>query len=71
MLKCIYLTESTGSKELITERMQARDHFMPPALLDSQFTTLEAPSDSWDYSIELAPENIITLIKERIHAHTH
>jgi gluconokinase len=33
-----------GSKTLIAERMQARkDHFMPPALLDSQFATLEEP----------------------------
>lgn len=31
-----------GSKGLIGERMQARtDHFMPPALLDSQLATLE------------------------------
>jgi gluconate kinase len=34
-----------GSKALIAERMAARrDHFMPPALLDSQFATLEEPS---------------------------
>jgi gluconokinase len=31
-----------GSKALIAERMQSRTgHFMPPALLDSQFATLE------------------------------
>jgi gluconokinase len=33
-----------GSKALIGDRMKARkDHFMPPALLDSQFATLEEP----------------------------
>jgi gluconokinase len=33
-----------GSKQLISERMQARKgHFMPAALLDSQFATLEEP----------------------------
>jgi gluconokinase len=33
-----------GSKALIEARMKARkDHFMPPALLDSQFATLEEP----------------------------
>lgn len=33
-----------GSKELIHQRMAARhEHFMPLALLDSQFATLEAP----------------------------
>jgi gluconokinase len=33
-----------GSRALIGERMAARQHhFMPPALLDSQFATLEEP----------------------------
>jgi gluconokinase len=33
-----------GSKELIAARLKARKgHFMPPALLDSQFATLEEP----------------------------
>lgn len=33
-----------GSKQLISERMAERTgHFMPPALLDSQFATLETP----------------------------
>ncbi len=33
-----------GSKALIRDRMKARtDHFMPPALLDSQLATLEEP----------------------------
>lgn len=34
----------TGSKALIAARMAARQgHFMPPALLDSQFASLEPP----------------------------
>jgi gluconokinase len=34
-----------GSKALIAERMQARkNHFMPLALLDSQFASLEEPA---------------------------
>lgn len=34
-----------GSRALIASRLAARKgHFMPPALLDSQFTTLEEPS---------------------------
>lgn len=33
-----------GSRELIGQRMAARQHhFMPPSLLDSQFATLEEP----------------------------
>ncbi len=34
-----------GSRELISDRMRRRKgHFMPPALLDSQFATLEKPT---------------------------
>ncbi|HEX4028546.1 MAG TPA: gluconokinase [Rhizomicrobium sp.] len=34
-----------GSRQLISERMKKRKgHFMPPALLDSQFATLEPPT---------------------------
>lgn len=34
-----------GSRQLIGERMkQRKGHFMPPALLDSQFATLEKPA---------------------------
>jgi gluconokinase len=40
----VVLVYLRGSKALIAARMQARKgHFMPPALLDSQFTTLEEP----------------------------
>ena len=35
-----------GSRELISDRMKKRKgHFMPPALLDSQFATLEATAE--------------------------
>lgn len=38
----VFFVHLTGDRELITERMSRReDHFMPPALLDSQFATLE------------------------------
>ena len=39
--KLIYLK---GNKESIAARMNARTHFMPPALLQSQFDTLEPPT---------------------------
>lgn len=36
----------SGSRDLIAERMKARQgHFMPPSLLDSQFAALEPPGD--------------------------
>ena len=38
-----------GSRELISDRMRKRKgHFMPPALLDSQFATLERPGPDED-----------------------
>ncbi len=41
-VRLVYLK---GSPDLIRQRMAARHgHFMPPALLDSQFTILEEPS---------------------------
>lgn len=41
----ILFVHLTGSRELIAERMNARDgHFMPLTLLDSQFKTLEPPA---------------------------
>lgn len=38
----VFFLHLTGEKALIARRMEERrDHFMPPALLDSQFATLE------------------------------
>jgi gluconokinase len=51
-----------GSKELIRQRMEARDHFMPPALLDSQFATLEKPEDAIAIDIELTPDEIVAAV---------
>jgi len=49
-LRFIYLK---GRKELILERMRAREgHFMPSALLASQFATLEEPAGAIVVSIE-------------------
>ncbi|TDC65932.1 gluconokinase [Actinomadura sp. GC306] len=36
-----YFLHLHGPEELLDRRMRARDHFMPPALLRSQFETLE------------------------------
>jgi carbohydrate kinase (thermoresistant glucokinase family) len=52
-----------GSKELIADRLAARkNHFMPPALLDSQFATLEEPGpDEHAIVVDIAapPEAVI------------
>jgi gluconokinase len=56
-----------GTQELIASRLaQRKGHFMPPGLLDSQFKTLEPPSEienavtvSIDASVEAIVENIM------------
>lgn len=63
-----------GSKALITERMKARkNHFMPPALLDSQFATLEEPAQDEHPIIvdiggpaEAVIKEVISRLKERL-----
>jgi gluconokinase len=62
-LRFIYLH---GSEELIRARMQARkNHFMPPALLESQFQTLEEPRDAIRVSIaDPVPVIIDNLIQQ-------
>jgi gluconokinase len=55
-----------GSKELIAERLAARQHeYMNPKLLDSQLATLEKPSDAFSVVNDKAPEVIV----EEILAH--
>jgi gluconokinase len=53
----------TGSREVIEERLKARqNHFMPPALLESQFAILEPPTDALTFSCEKTPEEIVTAL---------
>jgi len=48
-----------GTKALIAARLAARSaHFMNPALLDSQFTTLEEPRDAIAVDVSATPEEI-------------
>lgn len=53
-----------GEKAQIAERMARRNHFMPPALLDSQFAALEEPADAIEVSIMDTPEEIVTQVVE-------
>jgi gluconokinase len=66
-VRLIYLK---GSQELIGDRMRARHgHFMPPALLDSQFATLEEPGpDENPITVEIGgtPDEIVHAILERL-----
>jgi gluconokinase len=56
-----------GDLQRIAARMAARkDHFMPPALLQSQFATLEPPSDAIAVDIEQPPDAIVAEILRRL-----
>lgn len=65
-LRFIYLK---GSKELIRQRMQSREnHFMPPALLDSQFATLEEPVNAIIAPIEDPVPTLVDRVLRSINA---
>lgn len=52
-----------GSFEEINERLRSRKgHFMPKALLQSQFDVLEAPTNAITVSVQLTPEEIVSKI---------
>jgi carbohydrate kinase (thermoresistant glucokinase family) len=55
-----------GSFDLIFERMQARQHFMKPSMLKSQFDTLEPPQDAIKVSIADPVETIVEKIVETL-----
>lgn len=60
----------SGSKQLLAERMGAREgHFMPTELLNSQFSTLERPLEDENVitvDISKTPEEITASIIEEI-----
>lgn len=63
-LRFIYLQ---GSKACIGERLAARlNHFMPTNLLESQFATLEEPTDAITVNIEQSLHEIIEEILPQI-----
>jgi gluconokinase len=65
-LRFIYLR---GSRAVIGERIAARrGHFMPPALLDSQFDALEEPTpeeDAWVCDVSRPSEEIVADLVRR------
>jgi len=63
-LRFIYLQ---GSKECIGQRLSKRtDHFMPPALLKSQFATLEEPVDALVIPIDQPLPEVVRAILAKI-----
>lgn len=60
-----------GSFELIEERLRQRQsHFMPTALLRSQFDALEEPGDALIVEIGLSPDEIVREIVDVVKART-
>jgi carbohydrate kinase (thermoresistant glucokinase family) len=61
-----------GSHELIAQRMAARHgHFMPTALLDSQFATLEPPGADERpivIAVDAPPDTLVDRIMEKLRA---
>ncbi|MGB5420438.1 NADP-dependent phosphogluconate dehydrogenase [Algibacter sp.] len=56
-----------GSFNQITERLNNRkNHFMTSALLQSQFDTLEKPSEALEVNICLSPKEIVEIITKEI-----
>jgi gluconokinase len=58
-----------GPIELIRARMQTRQHrYMPAALLESQFATLEPPAGAIDLDISEPPERCVERIRAALTA---
>lgn len=52
-----------GARGLINERLSTRrDHYMNPALLDSQFETLEEPANGLQIEIKDPPDQLVRQI---------
>jgi len=65
-LALVYLQ---ASEELLRQRMQGREHFMPVSLLDSQLATLEPPAaDEHPIDVDAARpvQEIVTEVAEAI-----
>jgi gluconokinase len=60
-VKLVYLK---GDYELIRARLTSRsNHYMNPALLESQFQTLEEPVDALRIDIQMQPDEIVSVIR--------
>ena len=63
---CVEFVYLYGSEDLIRKRLAARKgHFMNPALLQSQFDTLEPPAKAVRVDVTPPPEVIVTEIRRK------
>lgn len=59
-VRLVYLE---GSAELIRSRMQHREHFMSPDLLESQFEALEPPANALELDVAEPVEQLVERIR--------
>ncbi|RDY61330.1 gluconokinase [Flagellimonas nanhaiensis] len=65
---CMEFVYLEGSFDEVKSRLESREgHFMPIELLQSQFDTLEPPSNATTVSIMLSPEEIVKKIVKQVH----
>lgn len=63
----IHFVILAGSRELIAKRLAARHHeYMDPALLDSQFKTLEPSANAFTIVNDRAPDVVVNEILEHV-----
>lgn len=61
---CVKLIHLHGTREQLSARLHTRTgHFAPPALLDSQLSTLEAPRHALTLDIAQSPESLADAIR--------
>jgi gluconokinase len=62
----------TGVRALIKERQGDRkNHFMPPALMESQFASIEPLEDDergFDVDVSASPDDVVTRIQQKLRA---
>lgn len=65
----VRMVHLTGEPRVIAERLRRRTgHFMPAALLASQFATLEPPADALSVDVAQSPEAIVAQIRKNLFA---
>lgn len=60
-----FFVHSTGDERLILERMRAREHFMPPSLLESQLDILE-PLEPDEQGMDVDPALAVDLVVAQV-----
>jgi len=62
----VLLVHLTGDFKLILDRMKQRQHFMKPAMLQSQFDTLEAPQHALTLDVTRTPDELVAEIRRAL-----